>query len=139
MEKIKAMKNLETLKSKSVIEYEDGAKFRVLVPPQNQTSKKVLNWRVVISQVDWLDSITDKNPRKQIRTDGLSGLFHINVEILCSASGLWQSIKPIEGSLNRTRCNSNSTTMIGIVIDTNTSSIQTCNAKFWTKNSSNKL
>lgn len=139
MVKIKAMKNSEKIRSKSVIEHQEETKFRVLLSSKNQTSKKILNWRVIISQVDWLDSITDKTPRKQIRTDSLTGLFHINVEILCGVSGLWQSIKPLEGSFNRIRCNSNSTTTIGIVTDSNSSSIQTCNVKFWTKNSSNKL
>ncbi|WP_395059209.1 hypothetical protein [Flavobacterium sp.] len=126
------MSNLGTANFGSVVELGNGAQFWAYLSPENETSKMIRSWKVTISQGNWSDSITNENPSKQIQTNGLSGNFNLNVEVLSGSTGMWQSLLPVQGSTNEIGCNSNCASMVGIVADSISPPIGSINAKFWT-------
>lgn len=126
------MSNLGTANSGSVINLGNGAKFWAYLSPQNETSKMIRNWKVTISQGNWSDSITSEDPTKQIQTNQLSGIFNVSVQVLSGSTGIWQELDPVSGSTNQIGCNSNCSSMVGIVADSTNPPIGSINAKFWT-------
>ena len=110
-----------------------GAQFWVYLSPQNDTAKLVTDWSVTLSQGNWSDSITSKNPTKQIQTPGLSGIFDIKITELNGSTHPARhiDIPPQAPSTNKIGCNSNCASMIGIVADEKPL-IGGPNAKFWT-------
>jgi hypothetical protein len=132
MKNIYKMSNLGIANSSSVVNLGKGARFWAYLSPQNEKSKMIRNWRVIISQGNWTDSITSEDPTKQIQTNGLSGLFNVNVEVLSGSTGMWQKLRPVKGSTNQIGCNVNCSSMVGIVADSTNPPIGSINAKFWT-------
>lgn len=96
-----------------------GAQFWVYLSPQNETGMVVKDWAVTISQGSWSDSITSENPTKQIQTPNLSGLFDIKItEIDYSTNPPREvAIPAMPPSTNQIGCNSNCSSMVGIVAD----------------------
>ena len=91
-----------------------GAQFWAYISPQNQTSSKVTDWSVTISQDDWSGTITSADPQQQLQTPGLSGIFQVSV----TGSGPdlpEQQLQPQSGSSADIGCNSNCASMVGIV------------------------
>jgi hypothetical protein len=118
--------------SQSQINLGGGAQFWVYLSPQNDTEKMITTWRVTFSQGDWQDSITSENPRKNLQTPELSGIFQIKIEVLSASTGNWQEIPPLPGSANEIGCNSNCMSMVGIAADSTSPPPGSINAKFWT-------
>ena len=116
----------------STIKLGNGAQFWAYLSPQNDTAKMITTWRVSLSQGNWSDQITSENPTQQIQTPNLSGIFQVKVEVLSGSTGNWQEIPPVSGSTNEIGCNSNCSSMVGIVADSTTPPPGSINAKFWT-------
>lgn len=109
-----------------------GAQFWVYISPENDTVKMITQWKVTFSQGNWSDTISSEQPTRQIKTDGLSGIFDIKVEMMSGSTGTWREIPPQEGSKNQIGCNSNCASMVGIVADSTTPQPGAINAHFWT-------
>ena len=125
-------KNVSTINPPTKLKLGGGAQFWGYTSPQNNTEEMIKNWEIKISQGSWSDSITSKNPTKEIQTPGLSGLFDVVVKVLSGSTGLWQEIPPLEGSTNQIGCNDNCAAMVGIVADSMNPPLGSINAKFWT-------
>ncbi len=105
-----------------------GAQFWAYVSPSNNTSKNVTKWEVILQQTDgnWTGKITSDNPEQQLQTPGLSGIFKVTV----NASGpkfAWKKLTPASYSKPDIGCNSNCSSMIGIV-----SNEDGTDANYWT-------
>jgi len=91
-----------------------GAVFWAYISPQNNTEKAVTKWSVTISQGGWHGTITSANPRQQLQTPGLSGIF--NVVVTGSGPNMpEQKLTPLPDSKPDIGCNSNCAGMVGIV------------------------
>ncbi len=110
----------------------NGASFWAYISPQNDTAKNVNHWSVVIRKVDqngkviWEGFINSDNPRRQLQTPGLSGIFTVTVD----GSGPTtpeQQFKPQPGTQPNIGCNSNCAAMVGIV-----SNAAGTSANYWT-------
>lgn len=123
---------LGTANSSAQLNLGGGAQFWVYISPQHDTAKMITKWEVKFSQNNWSDSITSENPTKQIKTNGLSGIFQISVKVLSGSTGMWQEIPPVPGSSNEIGCNSNCASFVGIVADSTTPPPGSINSKFWT-------
>ncbi|MEE9407889.1 MAG: hypothetical protein V3V28_07425 [Polaribacter sp.] len=110
-----------------------GAQFWVYLSPQNNTANVVKGWSVKFSQGSWSDSITSENPTKQIKTNGLSGIFDIEVTELNNSTNppMRVNIPAQAGSVNEIGCNSNCSSFVGIIADEKPL-LGGANAKFWT-------
>lgn len=107
--------------------------FWAYLSPQNNSFKKIKNWRVIVSQENWSDTITNKNPTKKIEKKGLNGLVNVSVEIYCSTKGLWEDLMPVDGSTNTIEFSSKCISIVfGIFAEKELLSNQKTNAKFWT-------
>ena len=105
-----------------------GAQFWAYISPSDNTSENVTKWEVVVEQKDgnWIGKITSDNPEKQLQTPGLSGEFYVIVH----ASGpkfSWKKLSPTSYSKPDIGCNSNCSSMIGIV-----SNEDGTDANYWT-------
>ncbi|AEA44412.1 hypothetical protein [Fluviicola taffensis] len=114
------------------IQLGNGAQFWVYLSPQNDTAKMITTWKVTFSQGNWSDSISSEDPTKQIQTPNLSGIFDIQVELLSGSTGTWRAIPAQQGSTNQIGCNSNCSSMVGIVADSTNPAPGAINAQFWT-------
>lgn len=113
---------------KGPIEFGVGAQFWAYISPQNETSKYVTKWEVVIEQLDgnWIGKITSDNPEQQLKTPGLSGIF----KVIVHASGPkfeWKQLSVEDYSKPDIGCNSNCHAMVGIVANEDGT-----DAKYWT-------
>lgn len=110
-----------------------GAQFWVYLSPQHDTAKVVKDWSVTISQGNWSDTITSKNPTRQIRTPNLSGLFDIKITTMNNSTNPPSeiAIPPLPPSTNQIGCNSNCASMVGIVANEKPL-LGGANAQFWT-------
>lgn len=107
--------------------------FWAYLSPQNDSLKKIKNWRVIVSQENWSETITDKNPTKKIEKKGLKGLINVSVEIYCNRKKLWENLKPVDDSKNTIEFNSNCISIVfGIFTEKEVLLNQKANAKFWT-------
>jgi hypothetical protein len=114
------------------IQLGNGAQFWVYLSPQNDTSKMITTWKVTFSQGNWSGTISSDNPTQQLQTPNLSGIFDIKVELLSGSTGGWREIPAQDGSTNQIGCNSNCSSMVGIVADSTNPPIGAINAHFWT-------
>lgn len=114
------------------IQLGNGAQFWVYLSPQNDTSKMITTWKVTFSQGNWSGTISSDNPTQQLQTPNLSGIFDIKVELLSGSTGGWREIPAQDGSRNQIGCNSNCSSMVGIVADSTNPPIGAINAHFWT-------
>ena len=92
----------------------NGASFWAYISPQNDTAKEVTKWSVTISQGSWSGTITSADPRQQLQTPNLSGIFAVVV----TASGPHlpeQKLTPQPYTKPDIGCNSNCAAMVGIV------------------------
>ena len=110
-----------------------GAQFWVYLSPQNNTANVVKGWSVTLSQGNWSDSITSENPTKQIQTPNLSGLFDIKITETDGSTNPPRIVDiPAQApSTNQIGCNSNCSSMVGIIADEKPL-LGGPNAHFWT-------
>lgn len=113
------------------IQLGNGAQFWVYLSPDNNTAKMIGTWRVTFSQGNWIGTISSENPTQQLQTPNLSGIFEIKVELLSGSTGTWRQIPPQQGSTNEIGCNSNCSSMVGIVADSTNPAPGAINAHFW--------
>jgi hypothetical protein len=107
--------------------------FWAYLSPQNNSFKKIKNWRVIVSQENWSETITNENPDKKIEKKGLNGLVNVSVEIYCSRNNLWENLIPVDNSVNTIEFNSRCISIVfGIFAEKEIHSNQKTNAKFWT-------
>lgn len=111
----------------------NGAQFWVYLSPQNNTANVVKGWSVTFSQGNWSDSITSENPTKQIQTPNLSGNFDIKITEKDFSTNPPREVDiPAQApSRNVIGCNSNCSSMVGIVADEKPL-LGGSNAQFWT-------
>jgi hypothetical protein len=114
------------------IQLGNGAQFWVYLSPDNNTAKMIGTWRVTFSQGNWIGTISSENPTQQLQTPNLSGIFEIKVELLSGSTGTWRQIPPQQGSTIEIGCNSNCSSMVGIVADSTNPAPGAINAHFWT-------
>jgi hypothetical protein len=114
------------------IQLGNGAQFWVYLSPENNTGKLIGTWRVTFTQGNWIGTISSENPTQQLQTPNLSGIFDIKVELLSGSTGTWRQIPPQSGSTNEIGCNSNCSSMVGIVADSPNPAPGSINAHFWT-------
>lgn len=112
---------------------EKKIEFWAYLSPQNNSFKKIKNWRVIVSQENWSETITNENPNKKIEKKGLNGLVNVSVEIYCSKKNLWKNLIPVDDSTNRIEFNSKCISIVfGIFAEKKADSNQKPKAKFWT-------
>jgi len=104
-----------------------GACFWVYLSPQNDTAKVVKDWVVTLTQGEWSASISSKDPRPFLQTEGMSGVFEVRVEWQQPPNDLVIDLTPLPDTNPDVGCNSNCAAMIGIVADEQGSS-----ANYWT-------
>ena len=90
-----------------------GVEFWVYISPQNETSKFLTEWKVVIEHEDtkWIGVINSDNPKEILKTPSLYGYFKLSV----FASGRyfeWQRLEVKKGSKKNIACAPNSVSMI---------------------------
>lgn len=93
-----------------------GAQFWAYISGQNETPTRVTKWEVRIEQTDgnWVGSITSENPRENLKTPGLSGVF--NVRVTASGPEFGETeLTPLPESKADIGCNENCASMVGIV------------------------
>lgn len=119
--------------SSSKVQLGGGAQFWVYLSPQNNTAEVVKGWSVTLSQGNWSDTITSENPTKQIQTPNLSGLFDIEITEMDFSTKPPRKVNiPAKApSTNQIGCNSNCSSMVGIVADEKPL-LGGANAHFWT-------
>lgn len=94
----------------------DGARFWVYVAGHNDTGRVVTWWSVTIRETggDWVGTITSDDPRRELRTPGLSGVFEVTV----TASGPRlpaTTLAPLPDSRPDLGCRADCAAMVGIV------------------------
>lgn len=115
------------------VNLDNGARFWVSISPQKNTVDVVKNWIVTFSQGSWKESITFKNPTKQIQTPNLSGEFNIIITKSDTSLNLARTVNipALPPSKNIINCDSNCDLMVGIIAHED-SSFCSVNARFWT-------
>jgi hypothetical protein len=110
-----------------------GAQFWVYLSPQNNTASVVKGWSVTFTQGNWSGSITSENPTQQLQTPNLSGLFDIVITEIDNSTHPPRkiAIPAMPPSTNQIGCNSNCSSMVGIVANEKPMP-GGANAKFWT-------
>lgn len=124
--------NLGIANSPEKVKLGNGAQFWAYISPHNNTAQHIGKWRVTLSQGNWKDSIDSDNPTKQLQTPNLSGIFEVKVEVFSGSTNSWREVPSAEGSKNEIGCNSNCSSMVGIVADSTTPMPGSINAHFWT-------
>ena len=106
--------NIEEMKK--TVKLGNGAQFWAYISPQNETSKYVTKWQVKIEQTNgnWVGIIDSANPRKQLQTPNLSGVFKVTVTASGPKFGE-KKLAPQSGSKPDIGCNSNCAAMVDIV------------------------
>lgn len=104
-----------------------GAYFWVYVSPQNDTASVVKKWVVTLRQGEWSASISSKDPEPTLQTEGMSGVFEVQVEWQRPPDDLAIDLSPLPDSKRDIGCNSNCGAMIGIVANE-----QGDSANYWT-------
>ena len=104
----------------------NGAQFWAYISPQHETSHHVTKWLVVIEQGDWAGFIDSDNPEKILHTPNLSGIFKLTI-IASGPHFSEKKLAPMSGSKPDIGCNTNCSSMVGIVATENGS-----DANYWT-------
>lgn len=105
-----------------------GAQFWAYISPQNKTAKRLVAWRVDLSNDSWVGSIDSSNPQAHLQTPNLSGIFDIKVTALLDGpTPVELTLQPSPGSQPRIGCDINCAAMIGIVVSEDGKS-----ATYWT-------
>ncbi len=105
-----------------------GAQFWAYISPQNKTAKRLVAWRVDLSNDSWKGSIDSDNPQAHLQTPNLSGIFDVKVTAcLDGATAVELTLQPSPGSQPRIGCDVNCAAMIGIVVSEDGRS-----ATYWT-------
>lgn len=113
---------------KSSLSLRKGAQFWAYISPQNKTAKRLVAWRVELSNDSWQGSIDSRNPQAHLQTPNLSGIFDVKVTAcLDGAKPVELTLQPSPGSQSRIGCDSNCAAMIGIVVSEDGRS-----ATYWT-------
>lgn len=101
---------------KRSIELGGGARFWAYISPDNHTAKAVPAWEVQLRQTEshWVGVIDSEDPRRQLQTPDLSGVFDVTVVASGPKFGK-KTLKPLPDSEPKVGCNANCAAMIGIV------------------------
>ena len=105
----------------------NGAVFWAYISPMNDTAEKVTNWSVTIQQQDgnWQGTITSENPKQQLQTPNLSGVF--TVTVTGSGPNMPEQRLQAGPSCNPDiGCNSNCAAMVSIVASPDGTSATYC-------------